>query len=122
MARLLTCIIWLIAATGPLPGEPGQPDATVYSLRELDRAPVLTKRVDPAYPKSLEAEKLSGKALAVFVVDANGNVAKIESLNASHPAFAEAARVALLQWKFKPGKKGSKPVACRVVQPMEFNP
>jgi periplasmic protein TonB len=108
-----------------MPPALGQTEPTaekIYSVKELDKVPVLTKRVDPVYPASLEKEKIKGKAVVIFIVSKEGRVTAIEAVNATNDAFAAAARDSISKWEFKPGKKGGKAVACRVVQPMEFNP
>ncbi len=120
--RVIIAVLLLLGSSFTARAQSETVAETIYSVKDLDRVPVVTKRVEPAYPVALEKEKIKGKALVIFIVSKEGRVAKIETVNASHEAFAAAAREAVLQWEFKPGRKGKKAVSCRVVQPLEFVP
>ena len=47
--------------------------------------------------------------MVVFVVDPSGDVIDAYVVSTTHPLFGEAARQAVLQWKFMPGIQDGKP-------------
>jgi protein TonB len=59
--------------------------------------------------------------LLQIVIDEEGNVLEADVVFAS-PAgiFEDAARKAILQWKFKPARQRDKPIKVRMAWPMEF--
>jgi periplasmic protein TonB len=104
-------------------------DATrTYTLAEVETRPSLAsvanfqRIVSEGYPDELRRRRMGGIAEVSFVVDANGRVdpASVEVVDATQPAFGEAARQALLQTGFKPGKVSGNPVRVRVSLPIVY--
>lgn len=73
--------------------------------------PVVLKRVPPAYPNALAAIGLKGHAVVECIVGRDGVIESARVVSATHPLFGEAARDAVLQWKFLPGRLGDRNVA-----------
>lgn len=96
----------------------------VYDATEVDEP----ARVDsgslqaPAYPDSLYAFGVSGEAVLEFVVDTTGEVreSSIGVVSATHPAFGNAARRALLASRFRPGRLRGRKVPQVVLLPFRF--
>ena len=84
-------------------------------------APIPTYRVAPVVPPELKAKNVeSGSAIVEFVVDPSGDVINAYVVSTTHPLFGEAARKAVMQWKFKPGMQGGKPAATLMKLPFSF--
>ncbi|WED63258.1 TonB family protein [Synoicihabitans lomoniglobus] len=96
------------------------PPGKVYSISELDVVPKPDMRVRPAYPKSLRDEGVEGQAVIAITIDAAGEVRDLETLSATHEAFAEAALAAVVGWTFQPGERAGLPVNARVNIPIKF--
>jgi len=76
----------------------------------------------PAYPAPLRAAQLEGNVTARFIVDTLGRAepASIAFPDASHPAFAEAVRQALLRSRYLPAMVDGHPVRQLVEQRFTF--
>lgn len=85
-------------------------------------AALLPRSPLPQYPSSLRLMRLDGHARLRFVVDARGRVelATVEVVEASHPAFAAAVRAALPRMRFRPARIGSRGVRQLVEFPITF--
>ncbi len=121
---------------------------TVISQRDPIQVPAFTlsipwqEGVKPQHPVSPEypRDAVSARATAVlqfgYVVDTLGRVEPrsirdskrlawlpaTQSLRDFYPEFAQAARVALLQWKFQPARLGGCRIVQSVVQTFVFAP
>lgn len=99
-----------------------EPDgATVYSMTEVEQAPVAISQQPPRYPEKLKAAHVTGEAVVSFVVDKNGQTKEVCSIRDTDTLFGEAAVAAVRQWRFNPGIKDGHPVACRVDVPIVFS-
>lgn len=75
----------------------------------------------PVYPRALYRAGVTGDVRVRFTANADGSVSKISILQSDHPDLAEAVRVAIEQWRFKPWTvEGDKPAEQDVVAPMVF--
>jgi len=72
--------------------------------------PITIKRVDPVYPPLLAKIKMNGYAIVECIVEKNGQITSAEVVDTNHQLFGEAARAAVLQWKFLPGRLNGDPV------------
>ena len=73
------------------------------------------------YPQKALDEGLSGRVIALFVVDRDGGIDNIEILKSTNQIFEnEAIRVIKAMPKWKPGKEKGKAVRCRYVLPVVF--
>jgi TonB family protein len=75
----------------------------------------------PIYPRELQRAGIIGNVRVSFMVSADGSVGKLNILQSDHPDLAEAVRVTVGQWRFKPWTvEGDKPVEQEVIAPMMF--
>ena len=104
-------------------------DATkTYTLAEVETKPSLAslqafqRVVSEGYPEDMKRRRMGGIAEISFVVDATGKVepASVEIVDATQPAFGEAAKKALLETGFKPGKVGGNAVRTKVSLPIIY--
>jgi TonB family protein len=114
----------LASGTGTEPGPIGVPWGTENSVGELDappspivaqvpeprvyqphevKAPVLRRRVEPAYPQAMVRAGVSATVVVRCIIDRNGHVKDPEVIvPAMQPFNAEVMRV-ITQWRFTPG-------------------
>jgi protein TonB len=75
----------------------------------------------PLYPRALHRAGITGDVRVGFTVHADGSVSKINILQSDHPDLAEATKVAIGQWRFKPWTvEGDKPAELEIIAPMVF--
>lgn len=86
----------------------------------VDQPAHLIYQAVPEYPRELRVRGIMGYARVEVVVDTIGRVQKTKVLVADHPAFAEAATRAAMDWMFEPAMMDSKPVAVKVTIPFRF--
>jgi len=91
----------------------------VYSIKAVDVPPVATREVEPDYPPEL-GSILTGKAVVVFTVRADGKVADASVVDADDVLFGEAAVDAILKWRYRPAQLHGAPVDCRMTLPFVF--
>jgi len=92
----------------------------LLSGQTQDFPPILAQRVNPAYPADLKGAKVDGAARVRCHVSKNGDVASVELVSATDPAFGAAAVAAASKWKFDPALKGRHFVDAMVEVPLEF--
>jgi TonB family protein len=91
----------------------------VYTFATVDTRPVATREVEPDYPPQL-GSILTGKAVVVFTVRADGKVADASVVEADDTLFGESAVGAVLKWRFRPARVRGAPVDCRMTLPFFF--
>jgi len=90
-------------------------------LATIDDAKVI-KRVVPKYPLNAARLGKEGSAKLSYVIDTQGNVSNVivEDI-IGYKGFANAAKKAVLQWKFKPALENGKPVKqCQNAVQLDF--
>lgn len=94
----------------------------VRSLAEVDEPPRLVGGLSLRYPETLRATGLAGMVELEYIVRGSGAVepGSIRVLRSTHDAFAEAAREALAAARFRPARRGGRPVAVLVRQTVRF--
>jgi protein TonB len=82
--------------------------------------PISTPR--PRYPEPLRAAGIEGRAVLRFVVDTLGRVegGSATVVQATHPAFGDAALAALPAMRFRPAEAGGRRVRQLVELPIDF--
>lgn len=96
------------------------PALRYYRTPDLDVRPGILVRVEPEYPEAAARRFLSGRVVALVLIDEAGAVERVEILDADPPGyFEEAARRAFLAARFTPGMKQGRPV--RVQMTLELN-
>lgn len=93
-----------------------------FSLSEIDQGPRAVYQVAGNYPTEMRGKKVEGVVTVIFIVDAAGKVTNARIEKSTHPAFEKPALEAIKQWKYEAGVKGGERIACRVRQPMRFQP
>ncbi|MFT3869639.1 MAG: energy transducer TonB [Nibricoccus sp.] len=91
-----------------------------YNLKDLDAQPIPSNRVQPMYAFALKKAGIEGKVVLGAIVTEEGIITQIRVIEASHPSFAVASIEALKKWRWKPGQKNGRPVACKIEQPFFF--
>ena len=105
-----------------------QDASRTYTLAEVETKPSLAsvatfqRVVSEGYPEDMKRRRLGGIAEVSFVVDASGKVepSSVEVVDATQPAFGEAAKRALLVTGFKPGTVSGSPVRTKVSLPIVY--
>jgi outer membrane biosynthesis protein TonB len=80
----------------------------VYSLKEVERAPVPTQEIHIRFPRALRREH--AEITLRFVVTTEGKVANLTVVKFSDPDMIDAAYGAYDSAEFSPALKGGKPV------------
>jgi TonB family protein len=93
--------------------------AGVYTIDAVDVRPFATHQVEPDYPFDLESI-LTGNAVVVFTVRADGKVADASIVSADDSLFGDAAVAAIRKWLFRPAQVKGAPVDCRMTLPFVF--
>ena len=109
----------LQAAKVPVPNAvappPGPPKAiatkTVFGMDEVDQKPAGIGVLKPPYPFSARRKGIEGYVTVKFLVDKTGKAREVKILDAKPPGiFDRAVHKTVPRWRFKPGKKGGRPV------------
>jgi len=111
-------------ARGEIPfGPPPRLPDTAFSVLEVDE---MVERYEssaaPIYPPDLIATGTEGQVKAIYVVDTTGRVdtTTIQVVESDDPRFTESVRTALAGMRFRPAKRGRKPVRQLVEQRFRF--
>ena len=107
--------------SGPVANEVPLPPSGVYDVAQVDVRPLPIHRVAPVYPISLRRTRMHGEAQMLVTVTREGRVTDAVVIRATHPQFGQAARTAIMQWRFHPATIQGQSVACRVSLPMSFS-
>lgn len=93
-----------------------------YEIVDVDVAPRLIRKVNPAYPYRARRRQLIGRVVVRFLVDSKGRVREL-SIQDSTPSgvFDAAVLNAVSKWRFNPGMKGGRAVSTWMVLPLEFD-
>jgi TonB family protein len=71
--------------------------------------PVLIHRVDPNYPMQARTQRISGRVTLATTIGKDGLVRNI-SLVSGSPILAESAKIAVRQWRYRPGTLNGNPI------------
>lgn len=99
-------------------GGTGAPD--LFNLADLDRKPEAIAQPAPQYPFALRGQSLQARVVVQFIVDSAGRVSDVRVEESTHNGFDQAAVDGVARWKFKPGQKGGRKVATRMIVPIRF--
>lgn len=78
------------------------------------------KKVDPAYPASMVHDRIEGVVVLYAVIHTDGTVGEVRVLDGFNERLDENARVALEQWRFRPGTRNGVPVEVEAVVRVPF--
>jgi TonB family protein len=107
------------------PAAPAEPVVQEGDLVELGPdvvKPVLTNKVDPAYPPVARGKKIEGTVILQLLVSEGGDVSDVRVLRAAGgtSGLNEAAMAAVRQWQFRPAVKAGKRVKVWITYPIVF--
>lgn len=82
----------------------------------------LARTMERYYPSVLRDSRVAGRVVVEMIVDENGRVREGSArvVDASHPAFGEAALRAVERFRFRPAKMAGVPVPVRVTIPINW--
>ena len=76
--------------------------------------PARIRTVSPDYPDVARAADLEGDVQLRAIVGSDGKVSNVEVLQSVHPVLDDAARKAVLQYEYAPGRRNGTPEAATV--------
>ena len=82
--------------------------------------PVVTNKVDPAYPQDLMRDRVEGTVVLYAIIRADGSVDDVRVLQGLHDILDENARIALGRWHFRPAMKNGEPIDLEAVVQIPF--
>jgi protein TonB len=82
-------------------------------------AAMLVNRVDPQYPKIARAAHISGVVHLRAIIAKNGTVRELEVVD-GNPLLAQAARVAVQNWRYQPTRLNGEPVEVETYVTVNF--
>lgn len=103
LPRCLPLLLAAVLATLPLPAQP-------KAAPPADREAVPFQQSRPAYPESLRTYRIRGEVRLAYEVDPDGYVQNLQAIYATHPDFLQPALNVAKGWRFRPARKGGKPV------------
>lgn len=88
---------------------------------DMDSPPTPVNRMPPQYPSALLKKGIGGKVVVSCVVDMKGNITSSKIKQSSgHAELDKAALQAVQRWKFKPARRGGKPIQATCNIPFTF--
>jgi TonB family protein len=78
------------------------------------------KKVDPAYPANMVHDRIEGVVVLYAVIRVDGTVGEVKVLEGFNDRLDENARLALQQWRFRPGTRNGVPVDIEAVVRVPF--
>jgi TonB family protein len=111
----------------PSPYEPVDPQLVwsfdqVTEQARLANPNAVAQMLSRGYPRRLLDSGVRGSATLEVIVDPRGRVEQVSVVDASHAAFAAAARDAASALRFRPAKVLGVPVRSRFTIPVSFEP
>jgi TonB family protein len=82
--------------------------------------PVVTEKIDPAYPADLIRDQVEGVVILYAVIHADGTVGDVRVLQSLHESLDANACRALGRWHFRPATKNGVPVELEAVVRIPF--
>lgn len=96
-------------------GEEDGGDVVVVSRKKLSRKAQpnesYNRKIKAEYPADLLAAGVEADVILIATVKSNGRVSKLEVVNVVDKRFAEAAKKAVMKFKFEPALEDDEPVA-----------
>ncbi|MBS1853380.1 MAG: TonB family protein [Acidobacteria bacterium] len=85
-------------------------------------APVVVKKIDPAYPIDLMQHNVQGTVALYAVIHADGSVSDVRVLRSVDERLDAYASAALVRWHFQPATKNGAPVDLEAMFMIPFKP
>jgi len=87
----------------------------------VEAMPIPGENEAPSYPRLARRRGYEGTTLLDVLVTEEGRVGEIRVASSSgHSSLDKAALHAVERWRFRPGRRGGKPIAMRVRVPIRF--
>jgi TonB family protein len=102
----------------PLPPVHRTPQSPVTVVSSVQESRLILK-VDPVYPRLAIATHTSGTVTLEAIIDEEGNVTNLTVIS-GHLLLVEAARAAVLQWKYSPTILNGEAVQVRALVKITF--
>jgi protein TonB len=86
-------------------------------------SPQLLVEVKPKYTPDAMQRKIQGEVVLEGLIGADGRVQQVRVVQSLDPRFGldENAKIAAMQWRFRPCQKDGKPVACIALFGLRFS-
>lgn len=94
----------------------------VYKQSEVDQRVVVLHQKTPRIPMWLFKQVRNPRVTVLMVVNTDGSVENVHLLKTAHPEFDQLVLEAVVQWKFRPARKGGKPVRQWLQLPVFVQP
>ena len=94
--------------------------ATPKPERDVVSQPVRIWAANPVYPDVARAAQIEGDVLVLAVIGPDGRVTQAEIVRSVHPVLNEAARQAVLQYRYAPGLRNGVPATFRFQVSISF--
>jgi len=107
--RMASSRAWFVPAEQPHPSGP------IHKIAEVMEA-MLVHRVDPEYPPLARAAHISGTVQLRAIIARDGTVRELRVVS-GNPLLVEAARAAVLQWRYRPTLLAESPSKSRRISP-----
>lgn len=79
----------------------------------------LTHRVNPAYPPLAKSARIQGTVEFTAIISKDGSVQNLKLIS-GHPLLVNAARDAILQWRYRPTRLNGEPVEVMTTITVHF--
>lgn len=105
---------------GPPGADLGPPQDGPIEVTGTMTAPRLVLKVSPEYPKIAQAARISGTVILRAVIGPDGAVEEVEVVRAASPLLVDAAKEAVLRWRYTPALQSGHPVRVYFDAVVEF--
>jgi len=113
----LCVVLFATAVSAQAPGAPSSPESAAQEVRP----PELIERAEATYPAdAAKLEQPDGVVVLRVKIDVEGRVTEAEVIEPLGHGFDEAAREAVLQYRFKPAERRGRPVPAHIWVRYEF--
>lgn len=92
----------------------------IVPIYEVSTLPRILAQPQPMYPPALRSAGIEGEVVLDVVVAADGSVADVRVVEATHPEFVAAALETVRATTFAPAQRGRTAVAVRIRLPVKF--
>ena len=99
----------------------GRGIGNLFDISNLDKAPEVCARIQPAYPPEMKRRGVPGQVEIQYIIDTDGHVVALRVLSSSDRVFEAPVCEAVQRWIYKPGKKNGRAVNTQVHQTIVFN-
>ena len=108
------------AGDGPPGTDPPSPDDGPIDVTGTMTPPRLILKVTPEYPRIPLRAGMSGTVVLRAVIGPDGSVEEARLVSATSPLFVDAARSAVLKWRYTPALQSGMPVRVYFDAVVEF--